>query len=153
MLFFLAQLQDEHCWFYQKVLPGRSLIISYCAKMPENILIIGATGLIGTPITRAIVDAKSNFGRIAILTSNTTLTNKASEISSLKSSGVEVLTGDLTNEEDVKQAYKGRYSELVRSVMGHTCNVKLLQPFLCASSQGPLHGLKSNQLPLQTSPP
>src|SRR3954453_8816614 len=75
--------------------------------MPPNILVIGATGLIGTPITKAILNAKSSFGRIAILTSTATVTNKASQIDSLKSQGAEILTGDLSNEQDVKRAYKG----------------------------------------------
>jgi hypothetical protein len=75
--------------------------------MPLNILVIGATGLIGAPITKAILNAKSSFGRIAILTSSATVTNKASQIDSLKSQGAEVLTGDLSNEQDVKRAYNG----------------------------------------------
>ena len=76
--------------------------------MAKNILIIGATGVIGTPITKAIVSAKSDFGRIAILTSEKTASQKTDLISPLKQSGVEVLTGDLTNESDVKKAYRGR---------------------------------------------
>jgi uncharacterized protein YbjT (DUF2867 family) len=76
-------------------------------NMPLNVLVIGATGLIGTPITKAIISAKSSFGRIAILTSSATVAKKASEINSLKSQGVEILTGDLSNEQDVKKAYSG----------------------------------------------
>jgi len=75
--------------------------------MPTNILIIGATGAIGNPITTQIIAAKSSFGRIAILTSANTLSQKAEEIEKLKSQGVEIFTGDLTVEEDVKKAYQG----------------------------------------------
>jgi uncharacterized protein YbjT (DUF2867 family) len=75
--------------------------------MPQNILVIGATGVIGTPVTKAIINAKSGFGRIAILTSSATVTNKTSEIDSFKSHGVEVFTGDLSSEQDVKNAYHG----------------------------------------------
>jgi FlaA1/EpsC-like NDP-sugar epimerase len=75
--------------------------------MPQNLLIIGATGVIGKPITRAIVDAKDAFGRIAVLTSENTIQNKESEIKELEKSGVEVLIGDITKEEDVKKAYNG----------------------------------------------
>jgi nucleoside-diphosphate-sugar epimerase len=80
--------------------------------MPLNILIIGATGVIGAPITKAIISAKSSLGRIAILTSSTTVINKASEIGSLKSHGVEILTGDLSNEQDVKKAYHGEIATM-----------------------------------------
>jgi saccharopine dehydrogenase-like NADP-dependent oxidoreductase len=75
--------------------------------MPSNILIIGATGVIGKPITHQIVSAKSTFGRIAILTSNNTANNKADEVRALKGQGVEVLVGDLQVEDDVKRAYEG----------------------------------------------
>ena len=76
----------------------------------RNILIIGATGLIGTPITQAIVAAKSSFGRIVILTSEATASKKAQIISRQEENGVEVLTGQLTDEESVKRAYKGEQS-------------------------------------------
>jgi len=75
--------------------------------MPSNILIIGATGAIGKPITQQIVLAKSSFGRIAILTSQNTLNTKGSEIEALKKEGVEVFVGDLGSEKDVKAAYQG----------------------------------------------
>jgi uncharacterized protein YbjT (DUF2867 family) len=76
--------------------------------MPPNILIIGATGAIGAPITTQIIAAKSSFGRIAILTSPNTASQKADEIGSLRSQGVEVFIGDITVEEDVKKAYQGK---------------------------------------------
>ena len=75
--------------------------------MQQDILIVGATGVIGAPITKAIISAKTSFRRIAILTSSATVTNKASEIGSLKSQGVEILIGDLSREQDVKNAYDG----------------------------------------------
>ena len=75
--------------------------------MPSNILIIGATGTIGQHITTQIISAKSSFGRIAILTSQNTETEKASEIKALKAQGIEVLVGDLGVEEIVKKAYQG----------------------------------------------
>jgi uncharacterized protein YbjT (DUF2867 family) len=75
--------------------------------MSSNILIIGATGTIGQPITAQIITAKSSFGRIAILTSQNTATEKASEIESLKAQGIEVFVGDLGVEEAVKKAYQG----------------------------------------------
>lgn len=72
---------------------------------PQNLLIIGATGVIGRPITKEIIKAKSSFGRIAILTSESTVQTKSEEINDFQQSGVEVLIGDITKEEDVKKAY------------------------------------------------
>lgn len=75
--------------------------------MPQNLLIIGATGVIGKYITKEIIKAKTSFGRIAILTSENTIQKKSSEINDLKRSGAEVLVGDITKEKDVKRAYHG----------------------------------------------
>ena len=77
-------------------------------SMPQNLLIIGATGIIGKPITREIIQAKTLFGRIAVLTSKNTVQKKSSEIEELEESGVEILVGDITSEEDVKRAYQSR---------------------------------------------
>lgn len=49
----------------------------------KNILIFGATGLIGGHITKAIIDSKK-FERIGIFTSNNTLWTKSEEIDALK---------------------------------------------------------------------
>ncbi len=75
--------------------------------MPQSLLIIGATGVIGKYITEEIIKAKSCFGRIAILTSENTIQKKTSKIDELRRSGAEVLVGDITKEEDVKRAYHG----------------------------------------------
>jgi len=48
-----------------------------------KILIIGATGAIGTPITSQIVAAKSSFDKIAILTSRATVEGKKDVIREL----------------------------------------------------------------------
>ena len=81
------------------------------STMSQNILIIGATGTIGTYITRAIVDAyysgETDFGRLAVLTSKKTLIEKVQDIAALESWGVEVFVGDLEDEEKVKEAYRG----------------------------------------------
>jgi nucleoside-diphosphate-sugar epimerase len=87
--------------------------------MLSNILIIGATGVIGKPITDQILSAKSTFGRIAILTSNNTANSKADEIKALKEQGVEVLVGDLGVEDDVKRAYDG---ESMSRNCGQSCS-------------------------------
>lgn len=73
----------------------------------HNILIIGATGVIGTYITRAVVDAKHHFGRICVLTSEKTIIEKVQDICALESWGVEVFVGRLEDEKRVKEAYRG----------------------------------------------
>lgn len=75
--------------------------------MAPKVLIIGATGVIGKPITEQVIAAKSSFERIAILTSTNTVKAKVDEIKSLKDNGVEVFVGDLGVEADVKKAYEG----------------------------------------------
>jgi FlaA1/EpsC-like NDP-sugar epimerase len=75
--------------------------------MAPKVLIIGATGVIGKPITEQVIAAKSSFERIAILTSANTVETKVDEIKSLKDNGVEVFVGDLGVEADVKKAYEG----------------------------------------------
>jgi nucleoside-diphosphate-sugar epimerase len=63
--------------------------------------------LVGQHITNAIVNSKSDFGRIAIFTSNNTLQSKSDEINALKAKGVEILTGDITSADDVTKALNG----------------------------------------------
>ncbi|OCT52128.1 isoflavone reductase family protein [Cladophialophora carrionii] len=80
---------------------------SYSAQPTRNILIIGATGVIGTYITRAILDARDNFDRICVLTSQKTLVQKVQDIAALDAWGVEIFTGRLEKESAVKRAYEG----------------------------------------------
>lgn len=73
-----------------------------------NILIFGATGLIGTHITSAILSAAPKHEwSVAIFTSPGTVSSKASLISDLKGRGAKIIQGDFTNEADVKAAYSG----------------------------------------------
>ncbi|KAJ9602830.1 hypothetical protein H2200_012610 [Cladophialophora chaetospira] len=73
----------------------------------KNLLIFGATGLIGSRITREIVKNKSKFGKIAIFTSKGTSESKASELDNLKNEGVEIIIGDVSSASDVTKAYEG----------------------------------------------
>ena len=74
----------------------------------QNVLIIGATGVIGTYITEAIITHSSEFGRVAVLTSKRTVSEKIREIAALESWGVDVFVGALDDEETVKDAYRGK---------------------------------------------
>ncbi|KAH7264343.1 hypothetical protein MRS44_012339 [Fusarium solani] len=73
----------------------------------SSILIFGATGSIGKYITNHIVNAKPSFPKISIFTSEDTVSRKADFIGELKSKGVNIITGDVRNEKDVKNAYEG----------------------------------------------
>lgn len=77
---------------------------------PTNILILGATGNIGTYITRAIVDAHSqgHFGRISIYTSEQTLVEKVQDICALESWDVEIFVGSLDDEDRFKDACRSK---------------------------------------------
>ncbi|KAH6887619.1 hypothetical protein B0T10DRAFT_73761 [Thelonectria olida] len=74
---------------------------------PSSILIFGATGNIGRYITDKIVAAQPRFKQVAIFTSEKTLANKADYINSLRSAGVKIVTGDVTSESDIQNAYEG----------------------------------------------
>lgn len=74
---------------------------------PTSILIFGATGQIGRYITDQILAAQPSFAQVAIFTSAETVTSKADYISKLQSKGVNIITGDVNNEADIKRAYEG----------------------------------------------
>lgn len=73
----------------------------------NSILVFGATGVIGKPIIRALIESPKPFDRVAIFTSPSTLVKKSIEIKRLQDKGVEVITGDLTKRKDVLRAYTG----------------------------------------------
>ena len=74
---------------------------------PTNILMFGATGIIGKFIIAELTSAKQSFGRIAIFTSQNTVDTKPEEIRKLKDSGVEVFAGDLKNHDYLKEVLGG----------------------------------------------
>lgn len=77
-------------------------------KKPKNILIFGATGTIGQPITNAILNAKTSFWKIGIFTSAQTVERKRDLILSFKHRGAELIVGDIEDEESISDAYKGK---------------------------------------------
>ncbi|KGO38899.1 hypothetical protein PEX1_093700 [Penicillium expansum] len=76
-------------------------------SLAKNILLFGATGNIGSFILDAILPERSQFGRIAIFTSPHTAETKVSQLNKLKE-GVEVIVGNVEDENAVKAAYKVR---------------------------------------------
>ena len=73
----------------------------------QKLLIFGATGLIGSHITRAILGSKSKFEQVVIFTSPDTIERKSTEISGFRHAGADILSGNILNEDDVRAAYNG----------------------------------------------
>ncbi|KAJ5650325.1 uncharacterized protein N7484_004048 [Penicillium longicatenatum] len=74
---------------------------------PKNLLIFGATGTIGSFILEAILSARSQFDRVAIFTSPRTAETKAAYLEKLKAQNIEIIVGDVEDENAVKAAYTG----------------------------------------------
>lgn len=76
------------------------------SQATQNILIFGATGLIGTHITSAILDAAPTHSwTVMIFTSPSTVESKSELLTSLTARGAQILTGDLTSASDILSAY------------------------------------------------
>jgi FlaA1/EpsC-like NDP-sugar epimerase len=73
----------------------------------KRILFFGATGAIGKPILEELVKNVSIFEHIAIFTSPGGASKKEEFLAELKSKGVKVVMGDIFNEAQVLEAYKG----------------------------------------------
>ncbi|KAJ5760626.1 hypothetical protein N7520_007782 [Penicillium odoratum] len=75
--------------------------------MSKNLLLFGATGAIGSFILEAILSARPQFDRVAIFTSPRTAETKASHLEKLKAQNVEIIVGDIEDEDAIKAAYTG----------------------------------------------
>lgn len=75
--------------------------------VPKNILVFGATGVIGRHIVHALLENKSSFGKIAAFTSPQSVKDKAELFAKARNRGVEIITGDLTDENQIAEVYKG----------------------------------------------
>jgi hypothetical protein len=76
------------------------------AFTPSKILIFGGTGTIGQFITASILRAKPAF-EVLLFTSPNTASTKTELLSKWKAEGLSVVTGDVTNADDVLSAYQG----------------------------------------------
>lgn len=86
----------------------------------SKVLLIGSTGTIGTHITSAFaslsVSGKSPLEKVAIFTSPSTVESKKAFIDELKSKNIEVIVGDLGDDDQVKKAFEGE--KPVENVVG-----------------------------------
>lgn len=82
----------------------------------KNILLFGATGTIGIFILDALLPVRSQFGRIAIFTSPHTAKTKTAQLDKLKKQGVEVIIGNVEDEEAVKSAYAGTHLSSIHTL-------------------------------------
>lgn len=83
---------------------------------PRNLLILGATGQIGKYITKAVINAQPAFDQVTVFTSKKSSAKKVEHFDKLQQKGVRIVTGDLTNDADVKAAFEG--SDTVVSALG-----------------------------------
>ncbi|KAJ5084489.1 hypothetical protein NUU61_009068 [Penicillium alfredii] len=74
---------------------------------PQNLLLFGATGQIGSFILSAILSARDQFGRIVVYTSPRTAETKASDLDPLKEKGIEIIVGEIEDGKAVEKAYEG----------------------------------------------
>jgi len=98
---------------------------------PTNILIFGATGVIGKPIVDELINEKASFRRIAIFTSQGAVTSKADVIRRFEESGVEVFVGDLSDHEYTRHVLEGTRpcSPLPWNQDGKSTSPSPLEPF------------------------
>ena len=75
--------------------------------VPKNILVFGATGNIGRYIVNALLENKSSFGKIAAFTYEDSVKKKPELFEKAKTRGVEIITGELTDEAKLAEVYKG----------------------------------------------
>ncbi|KAJ6575592.1 hypothetical protein DFH09DRAFT_981153 [Mycena vulgaris] len=76
------------------------------AFTPSKVLIFGGTGTIGQFITASILRAKPAF-EVLLFTSPNTASTKTELLSKWKAEGLSVVTGDVTNADEVLSAYQG----------------------------------------------
>ncbi|KAF2097712.1 putative isoflavone reductase family protein [Rhizodiscina lignyota] len=79
------------------------------APVSQSVIVFGGTGKIGTYIVDELL--KSSKFSIALFTSPNTVQTKADQIEALKKRGSRIIVGDVHNEQNVKNAYKGTHPD------------------------------------------
>ncbi|TLD33898.1 hypothetical protein PspLS_01600 [Pyricularia sp. CBS 133598] len=98
---------------------------SYISRTPSSILIFGATGKIGLHLTEWILKASPRFSRVSIFTTPSTAAAKGELLSKWETAGASIIVGDLTNPQDVADAYRG--VDTVVSAVGRNVLEKQIQ--------------------------
>lgn len=73
----------------------------------KKILLLGATGVIGKVLLNSLLNAREHFDAIGIFTSPATAESKKELLDSFVERGAVIHTGDLYNDDDVLNIYKG----------------------------------------------
>lgn len=82
----------------------------------NKVLTFGATGFIGTHILDAILEAQPPFETVGIFTSASTASAKGQLLDDLKTKGVKIHIGDVTDTGDVTKAYSAGYDTVISAV-------------------------------------
>lgn len=93
----------------------------------KKILVLGATGVIGKVLVNALINAKGNVERVGIFTSAETVLKKKDLVALYQNQGVDVITGDLYNDNDMLDALKGSYPTLLLRATPFLTSVARLQ--------------------------
>jgi hypothetical protein len=75
--------------------------------MTQSILIIGATGNIGHPISQALANHRNSFSKIGALTSEKSLNEKKEKFDELRQQGFEIVLGDIEDKKSLVTAFQG----------------------------------------------
>jgi uncharacterized protein YbjT (DUF2867 family) len=75
----------------------------------QNILLIGSTGTIGTAIRKSLVSHKSQFSKLGVLTTASSLADpkKRAVFDTFHNEGLEIVVSDLDDKESLLKALKG----------------------------------------------
>lgn len=102
-----------------------------------NILIFGATGLIGQFITQKVIGAQPAFQHVTIFTSKETVDKKGALLDGWKKVGnVSVVTGSADSESDVRAAYKEHNIDTVICAFGRGAIAKQIDLIRWADHDG-----------------
>lgn len=107
------------------------------AIQASNILIFGATGVIGKYITEKVISAQPAFNHVTIFTSQETVENKRPLLDGWKKAGnVTVVTGSADAEADVRAAYKDHQIDTVICAFGRAAIAKQIDLLRWADEDG-----------------
>ena len=75
--------------------------------MSHNILVFGATGVIGKYLIQALLDSKDSFGTITAVTYPDSYEAKKDAFQKLKDQGAQIAAINIDDEDAIRKLYKG----------------------------------------------